>query len=272
MESRKLEEKKFHDKIRTVKNDLHVTDTRWSPELEHTIKNDPSWANMKYYAVERKSRNFILQWFKDNCVDMDVLDYCCGNGEDGFFIAQNGAKHVTGIDISDISIKNCNHLAKANGVSKKTSYVVQDAEKTEFEDNSFDIITEYGALHHLDFEKSMQELVRIIRPDGKIICNEALGHNPLIHLYRKMTPKLRTAWEVEHIIKKKNFEIVKNYFNNIELHFYHLATLMGVPLRNTKPFPPVLSLLETIDSILLKLPVIKWQAWQIVFIMSSPKK
>ena len=269
---RKKEEIEFHNKIRTVTTDAHVSDTRWSPQLEKTIQSDPMWTNMKYYAIERRSRDMVLQWFKANCPGKKVLDYCCGNGEDGLIIAQNGATQVTGIDISDVSIKNCQTLAEKNGVAARTEYKVMDAEKTDFPDNSFDVITEYGALHHLDLEKAMSELAIIVRPDGKVICNEALGHNPVIAAYRKLTPKLRTEWEAEHIMKRPQFDIVKRHFGSVDMHFYHLFTLFAVPLRNTPLFQPVLGLLEAIDKIILRLPGVKWQAWQVVFVMTAPHK
>lgn len=272
MEQRKQLEKEFHDSLRLEQNDSHVKDTRWTPAMEDTIENNPMWVNMKYYSIERKSRTMVLEWFRSNCQSKQVLDYCCGNGEDGVYIASHGAKKVVGIDISGVSLKNCENLAKSNGVEDKTTYLIGDAEATAFEDSSFDIITEYGALHHLDNDKAFKELARILKPGGKAICNEALGHNVAIHLYRKMTPRLRTEWEVNHIIKKKDLNVAARYFEHVELHFYHLATLLAVPFRKTRWFEPLLSLLETIDSVLMKIPFVKWQAWQLVFILSGPRK
>ena len=77
MEVRKQEEKEFHDKLRT-----NAFGQRWSTELEEQIQTDPLWRNMKYYAIERKSRDFVLDWLKANTKGKQVLDYCCGNGED----------------------------------------------------------------------------------------------------------------------------------------------------------------------------------------------
>lgn len=272
MELRKQQEKEFHDKIRTVRGDTQVTATRWSPELEYTIKTNPLWRNMKYYSIEKKSRDMVLNWFKENCRGKRVLDYCCGNGEDGIFIAQNGAREVIGIDISDVSIENCRISAKKHGVQPITSYYIRDAEATGFPDNYFDVITEYGALHHLDLEKAFAEMQRLIKPDGKIICNEALGHNLLIHLYRKFTPSLRTSWEVEHIMRKKDFKVAARYFEKIDIYFYHLFTLGAVPFRKTGFFPALLNFLEKLDKVVLDQPFFKWQAWQAVFVLSQPKK
>jgi ubiquinone/menaquinone biosynthesis C-methylase UbiE len=271
-EYRKIAEKEFHNKLRSCEQDLHVMGTRWTPEMEDTIKHHSLWVNMKYYSIERKSRAMVLQWFKENCPGKRVLDYCCGNGEDGRIIAKYGAKEVVGIDISETSIANCAELAKEDDLEGTITYLQCDAENTMFEDNSFDIITEYGALHHLDLKKAYAELTRILRPNGKIICNEALGHNPFIHLYRKLTPHLRTAWEVDHIMRKQDFLLAHKYFGKIEIKLFHLFTLLAVPFRKTPLFFPFLTLLEHVDSFFLKLHGLKWWAWQTVFVLSDPQK
>lgn len=272
MELRKELERDFHNKTRLVADDTHVADTRWTEELEKTISTNPLWANMKYYAVERKSRIRVLEWFKNNCQGKKVLDLCCGNGDDSIFLAKNGAKEVIGLDISDVSVENCRISAKRNNVTEVATFVLGDAENTEFPDNSFDVITEYGALHHVDLTKVLPEMARILKPDGKFICTEALAHNLIIHAYRRLTPKLRTEWEVDHILRRRQFKTMTDYFDDLDMEFFHLATLGAVPLRKTAVFEPVLGFLEKIDAVVLKIPGIRWQAWQTVFVLSNPKK
>lgn len=272
MEKRKVLEKKFHDTQRVVGDDPHVADTRWTPAMEKTIKDNPLWANMKYYSIERKSRDMVLDWFVKNTRDKIVLDYCCGNGADSIFIAKNGAKKVHGIDISPVSIENCKKNAESEGMLDHIEYQVMDAENTVYEDNMFDIVTEYGALHHLDLKKSYAEIARILKPNGKAICQEALKHNIFIHLYRKVTPQLRTEWEAEHILGHQEIESAKEYFENVEVKLFHLFSLGAVPLRTTILFKPVLFLLEKLDNFILSVPLVKWQAWQAVIILSDPKK
>lgn len=272
MKSRQEKEREFHDRIRKVEDDHHVADTHWSLELENTIENNPLWSNMKYYAIERQSREKAYNWLKENCQGKRVLDYCCGNGENSFFLSKNGAASVIGIDISEVSVNNCKESAKSEGVDNVTEFRVGDAENTGFDNNSFDIIIEYGALHHLDLDKAFKEMLRIVKPEGAIICTEALGHNPLIHLYRKMTPHLRTEWEVDHILRKPQFDIANKYFGKVDIHFYHFFTLFAVPFRKSKIFPSLLGFLEKVDNLFFKIPLVKWWGWQAVFIMSEPKK
>ena len=106
-----------------------------------------------------------------------------------------------------------------------------DAENLTFADNSFDIIHEYGALHHVDLEASFKETSRVLKSDGSFICTEALRHNPFIHWYRKKSMHLRTEWEVEHILRVQDILKGKKYFNNVNIKYFHLFALGAIPFR-----------------------------------------
>ena len=147
------------------------------------------------------------------------------------------------------------------------------SEMSTFDSNAFDIVFERGVLHHLDLEAAYAEIARILKPGGKVICVEALGHNRLIHLYRRLTPQYRTAWEVKHILKREQIELARKYFQGVELMgTFHLASMLAVPFRKTRLFNPVLTTLEAVDRMILKTPWLKWQAWQEVFVLSGPKR
>jgi len=261
MELRKLQEKEFHNLVsdQSLKADNH--------------KYKYLTSNKKFYSIVESSRTFAERYLIANLKDKKVLDYCCGNGNMSVWMAKNQASEVIGIDISEIEIENCKKMALEQGVEEKTKFIVMDAEEMEFDNNVFDIIYVSGVLHHLDLQRSYPEMSRVLRPDGVAICIEALGHNQLINLYRKMTPQLRTEWETQHILKKKDIEFAKNYFGKVEiLGFFHLAAIGAVPFRNLPGFKTLLTSLEAVDSFLTRLPLLKWQAWQVVFQLSQPLK
>ena len=266
MESRKKEEAEFHSHLRE-----EMPFQRYSSDVEERAEGDPHWSNFKYYSIETKSRAYVDRWIQSRCRGKRLLDYGCGNGEDSIFAARHGA-FVVGIDISDVSIANCKQRAQAEGVGDRTEFLVMDAESLQFEDNSFDLAIEYGVLHHLDFPAAMSEIQRVLKPDGAAICTEALAHNPLIRAYRNRTPELRTPWEVEHILRREQILLAEKWFARVEPTFYHLATLAAVPFRKTPIFRPLLGCLELADSLLLRIPFVQWQAWQVVLECSEPRK
>ena len=230
------------------------------------------FSNIKFYSVARASEKYQHDWMRQKCrPGSKVIDFACGNGENGLFAAELGAD-VVGIDISPEGIANANLNAQQAGLADRCRFRVMDGEHLQFADDTFDVGVEYGALHHVDLDKAIAELARVIKPDGAMICVEALRHNPLIHAYRKRTPHLRTAWEVDHILGVESLDVIRTHFASVEVKFFHLAVLAAVPFRRTPLFGGLRSVLERIDEVLLSMPAIGKYGWIMVFVMSGPKK
>lgn len=263
---RKRREAEFHDQLRTG----HL-EQRWSLEAEKGLSGNREWSNFKWYCIERRSLDHVKDRLRNLCRGKAVLDYCCGNGSEALWLARDGAHEVVGIDISETSINNCREQALRAGLTN-VRFEAMDAEAMSFPDNTFDVITEYGCLHHLDLTSALPELARVMKANGEMIATEVLGHNPFIQWFRRSTPHLRTDWEVQHIIRRRDLELATRYFERVDIRCFHLATLAAVPFRRSGLFPYLLMLLETIDDVLLRLPVVKWQAWMVVISLSQPKK
>ncbi|HUS49470.1 MAG TPA: class I SAM-dependent methyltransferase, partial [Candidatus Paceibacterota bacterium] len=119
MEFRKQKEAKFHDEIRDKKLE------------EDFDKHKYLTSNKKFYSVTRRSQEFINNYLIRYCSGRRSLDYCCGNGELTFFLAKYGSE-ATGIDISSVSIQNCQKEAVKRGLERNTNFLVMDAENLKF--------------------------------------------------------------------------------------------------------------------------------------------
>lgn len=224
---------------------------------------------VKFYTAVSGSRGFYDDFLLANCPDKDVLEYGCGPGFEALFIAKT-ASSVTGIDISDTAIEQATGMALREGVANAT-FRAMDAERMDFDDESFDLICGMGILHHLDLGKSLSEIARTLRPGGKAIFIEPLGHNPLINLYRKVTPDLRT--EDEHPLLAGDLKMMESYFHKIEPHYFHFSSIMAVPFRKLPGYALLLKTLDAADGALFKLlPFAKKYAWQVVIVFSQPVK
>jgi len=258
MEERKQKEIDFHNKRENERVTL--------PAKEYRAR----YSNRRFYSITRKSQSYWINWVKNKCHGKRTLDYCCGLGDVSLVLAKQGAD-VYGIDISSESIKTArNRLAEA-GYSDVEKFNVMDAEHLEFEDNFFDRIICTGVLHHLDLNRAYFELARVLKPDGEIICVEALGYNPLIRWYRKRTLHLRTEWEVDHILTLKDIQKAQPYFKIINVNFFHFFSILSIPFIGTLFFEPLLSLLDSLDLVVLKIPLVRLMAWQIIFVLKKPK-
>lgn len=275
LEVRKIKEIEHSDRRRSIVRAYEYrTDASPDQAEEKYVAGEREFerhfSNMKFYSITRSSSSHRDSLLCDDIKGAVALDYCCGNGEVAVDMALRGASKVVGIDISPIAIENARELARSAGVDSVCDFLVMDAEHTEFSDGTFDLIHEYGALHHLDLPAAYEELARILKPSGKVVCTEALRHNPLIHWYRKRTPQLRTQWEVEHILGVQDLERAKKNFGDVSVTFFHLAVLAAVPFRKTALFKPLFRLLDSIDSAILENRTIGKYGWIMVFAMRQP--
>lgn len=255
LDARKREEAEFHN-FERERDDTEVVEAQEATGIH---------ANKKYYSVAGASVDHVEAWLRRNVRGKVFLDYACGNGKYAIQAARDGAALAIGLDISDVSIGNARRSAAAAGVDATCKFVQGDCEATELPDASVDVILCCGMLHHLDLERAYPELKRILRPGGRILGVEALGHNPLIQLYRNMTPHLRTDWEKRHILKWRDVRLAERWFTRGEIRFWHLFGVGAVPFRNTPLFTPALRLLDAVDRVVLALPLVRLMAWQITF-------
>jgi ubiquinone/menaquinone biosynthesis C-methylase UbiE len=216
----------------------------------------------KFYEIHRASRDAYARQIHERPDDTDVLEYGCGRGSAAFDLAAAGAR-VTGIDISDVAIDQATARAAELGVADRSSFLVMDAERLACADASFDLVCGTSILHHLDLDHAYGEIARVLRPGGHGVFLEALGHNPLINLYRRRTPLLRTV--DEHPLRVGDLELARRYFSGVSLQYFNLASLAALPLRRRAAFPAVADALERLDQLLFRrIPYLRRHAWMAV--------
>lgn len=249
MQSKIENEKDFHNK-------------RFSVEVRQ--------AAQKFYSIERASRDRFKFLIKENSRGKNILELGSGKGSYAFNLAEDGAI-VYGIDISDVAIEYSIEKARSMGLEKSTNFKVMNAEELTFSDGEFDRLFGSSILHHLDMDKSIAGLSRVLSSEGKAVFIEPLGHNIFINLYRKLTPNYRT--EDEHPFVVEDFKIFHKYFGKVEIDYFHLTTLFAVPFRKYKIFDFILMSFQKLDRLLFKIfPFIRKQAWQIVVTASEPTR
>ena len=229
---------------------------------------DPRHRLAKYYAVTATSTALFRQLVAEGAKPgHNFLEYGCGTGGDFAFYKQLGC-NVHGIDISSEAIVKAQAQAALHGMV--ANYSVQDAESTQFPDGTFDLVAGQGILHHLDLERSLSELARITKSTGTCVFSEPLGHNPLINLFRKLTPKLRTP--DEHPLVHADFELMRRYFEDVSVKRFYLSALLAAMLRRTPLFHPAYRWLLRVDDFLFKrFPRLGNHAWICIITLKRPR-
>ena len=122
---------------------------------------------------------------------LQVLDYGCGSGQLGIYLAMQGAR-VSGFDLSPKGIEIANWAAQKYRLA--CEFRALDAEQLDYPDNSFDLVVGFGVLHHvIKYPRSAVQLVRVVRPGGRVIFHETLWDNPLINFARRFTMEEQDA-------------------------------------------------------------------------------
>lgn len=144
-----------------------------------------------YLEMERKQSELI-----GSMSGADVLDYGCGHGEMSLAYLAAGARMVHGIDISRPYVDEAaNRCSTAGYPSERWAFKVMDAHALEYPNECFDWVIGRGILHHLHLHTAVAEIKRVLRSEGTAVFLEPLADNPLLRLFRYLTPRARTTDE-----------------------------------------------------------------------------
>ena len=233
-----LREKEFHNKLHS--------------------KSKGRFENVFYKAILNAWEDFY-NYLNLNSKNSEILDYGCGVGPVIEKVIKFNPKKITGIDISEVSISKAKE--KFTKSESKVELLVNNCEKTTFNNDKFDIVYGLGILHHLQFSKCINEISRILKPDGKLLFIEPLGTNPLINFYRLLTPKSRSR--DEHPLIFKDFEIIKSNFRSVNIKYYGFLTLVFFPFYSSSD-SKIFKLLVNLDQLLFKVKIFRYLAWSVL--------
>ncbi|MDC3104455.1 class I SAM-dependent methyltransferase [Candidatus Pelagibacter bacterium] len=234
-----IREKEFHNKLQS--------------------KASGRFENIFYKSLYNINEDFF-SYIKEKANQSQILDFGCGTGLSIEKTIKYNPKRIVGIDISEVSIEKAKKKAKEMGIN--VDYYVDNCEKTKFENNSFDIIYGAGILHHLEFNKCLDEIHRILKSNGNLIFIEPLGTNPIINLYRKLTPSSRSL--DEHPLVSKDFKYVQDKFKDINIKYYGFLTLIFFPFYRSPNESKLFKFLANLDQILFKFKIFRILAWSVL--------
>lgn len=158
-----------------------------------------------------------------------VWDCGTGNGQ----VAIELSKTFDNVFATDISEQQLNNAQKANNIS----YSLQPAEKTNFNNDFFDLIVVAQAIHWFDFEKFYTEVKRTAKQDG-LLC--VLGYGLLkisteidIVINDFYTNTIGSYWDKERRYIDENYTTIPFPFeeisspNFVNTQLWSLHHLMG---------------------------------------------
>jgi ubiquinone/menaquinone biosynthesis C-methylase UbiE len=138
-----------------------------------------------------------------------VLDVGCGNG---YVLSRyaKGRANVVGVDLTWTGVSLSGQRFRLQNLSGQ--FLQGNAETLPFHDESFDLVTSMGVLHHVpSMEKAINEIHRVLRPGGEFVImvyhRNSFYNRVAFPLYRKFHSKFRgmSAEDmVRHVDGKEN--------------------------------------------------------------------
>lgn len=224
-----------------------VEKQKWDEKAAGMMAGQHNWHYGKSYDDVFTSMNTLLPVYRffDGIGQpgVTILDYGCGRGWATMAFATKAEK-VKGFDISEQSVELVRQRAASNHFDN-VEVVAADGEALPYEDGQFDYVFGNAILHHLQLDRCLPEIYRVMKRGGRAAFCEPLAHNPAINLFRY----LKHHVFMEHVgtdrpLKYADKAVFEEYFD--EVNFEESSFL-----RDRIKF------LIPVDRMLLKIPFLR---------------
>lgn len=149
-----------------------------------------------------------------------VLDVCAGTNDIGVrLLRKEPGISVTAIDRSKEMQEEGQDRARKYGVSIDS--VIQDVHELPFADSSFDVVTLQAASRHLQLDKVLPEILRVLKPGGYFYHCDMLkpGSRVVKEVYLRFL-RLSVAWTALVFESTEASKGCCDYFKDAISHFY----------------------------------------------------
>jgi SAM-dependent methyltransferase len=226
--------------------------SRIENEIEHGRKISEDAENVWNWSSPAGSRRaerratYIVDFGKITGRDK-VLEIGAGTGLFTGKVYDRTHAQIVATDISEELLEVARK--KYSGIEFRTA----DAMALDFADATFDVVFGSSVLHHLDMDKSLKEIFRVLKPGGRIVFEEPNMLNPQIFI-QKNIPFIKkwlgdspdetaiVRWKMKALMERNGFRNVKLF----PVDFLHPST----PSFLVKP-------VKWLSDVLQEIPLIK---------------
>lgn len=172
-------------------------------------------SNSDLYSLYRPSYPIVIYEFIKSKLGRNINAWDCGTGNGQ--VAGTLAKFFKNVYATDISQSQLDNAIS----NSKIIYSLQPAEKTNFPNQIFDLVTVAQAIHWFNFEAFYSEVKRTIKPDGLFVI---LGYNlvkidhqidmSISHFYKNI---IGDYWDAERKYIDENYQTIPFPFKELSV-------------------------------------------------------
>lgn len=190
--------------------------------VQHLLQQRRSkdWVRAKEQVIEVMN----LSQYHDG-QEVKILDIGCGLGIDLMFIAEEATRlkktvSIIGLDQNSTMLEEAKKLYEAQKEHFSSHVSIQiiqgDILQMEFSDGTFDIVRSDITLQHVDLNKALAEIRRVLKVNGRLIVLEGgagdmySSDEVIIKIYDRVLPSHRdggVAIQLQFALPKLNFRI-----------------------------------------------------------------
>jgi len=170
---------------------------------------------LHYGIWEKKTPNFTEALLNTNKILLEkaqisssdkVLDAGCGIGGSSLYIAKYVGAHVLGISLSEKQVIQASNSAENQKLENLASFKVMDFTKTDFTDESFDVIWACESVcHALDKNDFIKEAFRLLKKGGRLVMADFFLTEQNQHDPNHWIKKWGNTWSVPNLVSSKLF-------------------------------------------------------------------
>ncbi|MEK7091307.1 MAG: class I SAM-dependent methyltransferase [Patescibacteria group bacterium] len=199
--------------------------------------------NFTYIIIIKALKKIIKKRNK-----LSVLDYGCGVGTLGLYLANQGNK-VIGLDISPLAVKTANENSKLMSLNKLAKFYTIGSEKKIISSKKFDLIICTEVLEHIKEDLNLlHSLNKKLKRNGKALITVPSKNSPLfkLGLARSFDKK------VGHI-RRYNIETISNLVISSGLEISEINKTEGIIRNSLFLFHPLGILIKLIKGPITKI-------------------
>ena len=196
-------------------------------------------------GIDKRWRKKALSYLKE-IKPLNILDVATGTADIAMMAADMfDTEKITGIDISEGMLQMGRKKIIKAGLQQRIELLKGDSETINFNNNAFDAVTvAFGVRNFQDLEKGLSEILRVLRPGGKLVILEfSKPPAPVIRSFynfylKRVTPFIGKLFSKNYCAYKyldlsiKAFPEGKNFLHILDklgyIHTHHKPLSLGI--------------------------------------------